>query len=148
MLTGAEKPLTPAEDGGNLYIRPTLLETSEGYGIKETAYASEALLYVVTTQNLGKGLYASSEGKGIRLDACTDYIRAWPGGTGNYKLGANYGTVSVAKKPGYAMNLWLHKHDGEDYLSEAGAMNVWIIKEAQDGCKLFRLRKHRSEGVS
>jgi branched-chain amino acid aminotransferase len=36
------------------------------------------------------------------------------------------------------MSLWLHSHDGEDYLSEAGAMNVWIIKEAADGCEWFR----------
>lgn len=78
-------------DGENLYIRPTILETSESFGIKDDAYASDALLYVVTSMNLGKGLYASSEGKGIRLDACNQFIRAWPGGHGSYKLGANYG---------------------------------------------------------
>jgi branched-chain amino acid aminotransferase len=89
----AEKDLVPQHDGGNLYIRPTLIETSEGYGIKEDAFAAEALLYIVTTQNLGMGLYPSAEAveKGIRLDACKEYIRAWPGGTGSYKLGANYG---------------------------------------------------------
>lgn len=86
-----EADLVPSDDGGNLYIRPNLVETSESYGIKEDAYAAEALLYVVTTLNLGKGLYPSAEGKGIRLDACKEYIRAWPGGTGSYKLGANYG---------------------------------------------------------
>lgn len=83
--------------------------------------------------NLGKGLYASSEGKGIRLDACNQFIRAWPGGHGSYKLGANYGTVQVAKRPGFAMSLWLHGE--EDFVSEAGGMNVWVIKEADDGCK-------------
>lgn len=31
------------------------------------------------------------------------------------------------------MSLWLHGK--EDHISEAGAMNVWIIKEAQDGCE-------------
>jgi len=31
------------------------------------------------------------------------------------------------------MSLWLHGQ--EDYISEAGAMNVWIIKQAEDGCK-------------
>lgn len=92
-LIRPEHELVPANDGGNLYIRPTLLETSEGYGIKEDAFAAEALLYIVTTQNLGMGLYPSAEAveKGIRLDACKEYIRAWPGGTGSYKLGANYG---------------------------------------------------------
>ena len=31
------------------------------------------------------------------------------------------------------MSLWLHGQ--EDYISEAGAMNVWIIKQAEDGCE-------------
>lgn len=31
------------------------------------------------------------------------------------------------------MSLWLHGK--EDFISEAGAMNVWIIKQAQDGCE-------------
>jgi branched-chain amino acid aminotransferase len=43
------------------------------------------------------------------------------------------GTVGVAKKKGFHMSLWLHGQ--EDYISEAGAMNVWMIKEAQDGCE-------------
>nr|XP_018266046.1 branched-chain-amino-acid transaminase [Kwoniella dejecticola CBS 10117]OBR88204.1 branched-chain-amino-acid transaminase [Kwoniella dejecticola CBS 10117] len=133
-LMALETPLVPDTDGSNLYIRPTLLETSEGFGIKEDAFAGEALLYVVTTLNLGKGLYPSSEpeNKGIKLDACKEFIRAWPGGTGSYKLGANYaGTVNISKKPGYAMSLWLHGR--EDFISEAGAMNVFIVKEAADG---------------
>jgi branched-chain amino acid aminotransferase len=93
-LLALEAPLVPSFDGGNLYIRPTLIETGEAYGIKESPYASSALLYIVTTLNLGKGLYpsAEAEGKGIKLDACKEFIRAWPGGTGSYKLGANYGT--------------------------------------------------------
>jgi branched-chain amino acid aminotransferase len=31
------------------------------------------------------------------------------------------------------MSLWLHSYGKEDFISEAGAMNVWIIKEAKDG---------------
>ncbi|KAL7420622.1 branched-chain-amino-acid transaminase bat2 [Cryptotrichosporon argae] len=134
-LIALEAPLVPAYDGGNLYIRPTLLETSESFGIKDDAYAAEALLYIVTSVNLGQGLYKSADEDGIKLDACKNYIRAWPGGTGSYKLGANYGTVSVAKKPGFAMSLWLH--GAEDYISEAGAANCWIIKEAADGATEF-----------
>lgn len=33
------------------------------------------------------------------------------------------------------MSLWLHEDGKEDFISEAGAMNVWIIKEAKDGCE-------------
>ncbi|WVQ82786.1 hypothetical protein IAT38_004918 [Cryptococcus sp. DSM 104549] len=135
-LVSLESPIVPSTDGSSLYIRPTLLETSEGFGIKEDAFAADALLYVVTTLNLGLGLYSSADdgegkGKGLKLDACNELIRAWPGGTGSYKLGANYGTVNISKKPGYAMSLWLH--GDKDYISEAGAMNMWMIKEAADG---------------
>ncbi|WVR03017.1 hypothetical protein IAU60_000006 [Kwoniella sp. DSM 27419] len=124
-LVALEAPLVPNTDGTNLYLRPTLLETSEGFGIKEDAFAAEALLYVVTTLNLGLGLYPSAEGegKGVKLDACKEFIRAWPG------------TVNISKKPGYAMSLWLH--GDEDFISEAGAMNVFIIKEAKDGVLEF-----------
>ena len=43
------------------------------------------------------------------------------------------GPVSTAKKQGYAMSLWLHGK--EDYISEAGAMNMFVIKQADDGCE-------------
>ena len=90
--------MVPSEDGSSLYIRPTIIETSEAYGIKEDGYASSALMYIVTVLNLGKGLYHSAEKPelGLRLDACKDYIRAWPGGTGKYKIGANYGKSTVS----------------------------------------------------
>ena len=54
------------------------------------------------------------------------------------------GTVGVAKKKGFSMSLWLHGQ--EDYISEAGAMNVWIIKQAEDGCKsLPGLRRYLAD---
>lgn len=48
------------------------------------------------------------------------------------------GTVTIAKKPGFAMSLWVHSDGKEDFISEAGAMNVFIIKQAQDGCEFIR----------
>ena len=98
----SEAPLVPTDDGESLYIRPTIVETSEGFGIKTDAYASEALMYIVTTVNLGKALYSSAEGKGLKVDACKEYIRAWPGGTGSYKLGANYGELGFRLHFGFA----------------------------------------------
>lgn len=96
-------------------------------------------MYIVTSANLGKGLYSSADDNApsLRLDACKDLIRAWPGGHGSFKLGANYGTVSVAKKPGYQMSLWLHSDGNQYFISEAGAMNVFCIKEAADGVLEF-----------
>ena len=36
------------------------------------------------------------------------------------------------------MSLWLHGK--EDFISEAGAMNVFIIKQAPDGCESSRVK--------
>lgn len=48
------------------------------------------------------------------------------------------------------MSLWLHGQ--EDFISEAGAMNVFIIKEAEDGCELMpphaRQKPNLLEGLS
>ncbi len=87
----------PQEDGGNLYIRPNIVETSEGSVIQQNPTVEEALLYIVTTVNFGKKLYPSAESaeKGLKLDANKNFIRAWPGGTGSYKLGANYGGSEI-----------------------------------------------------
>ena len=38
------------------------------------------------------------------------------------------------------MSLWLHGK--EDYISEAGAMNMFIIKESADGCEWARSGLH------
>ncbi|WVQ85402.1 hypothetical protein IAT38_007567 [Cryptococcus sp. DSM 104549] len=131
-LVALEAPMVPNTDGSNLYLRPTLLETSPGSALRGND-TEAALLYVVTQLNSGTELYpsADSEEKAIKLGACKEYIRAWPGGTGSYKLGANYGPGMIANKPGYAMNLWLHGK--EDFISEAGGMNVFVIIEAPDG---------------
>lgn len=107
----SEAPLVPGEDGGNLYIRPNIVETSEGSVIQQAPLVEEALLFIVTSANFGKKLYPSAESpeQGLRLDANTNYIRAWPGGTGSYKLGANYG--------GFPVRL-VHKADQQD-------LSVW-----------------------
>ncbi|RXK37389.1 branched-chain-amino-acid transaminase [Tremella mesenterica] len=134
-LVALEAPIVPNEDGTNLYIRPTLIDASSSFGLREDGLASEAMLYVATGINVGTKIYPSADGKGLKLNTSSDFIRAWPGGTGSYKLGANYGEskrpVHIAKQPGYAMSLWLH--GDRDYISEAGGMNIFVIKQASDG---------------
>ena len=80
------------------------------------------------------GPYIRDEaGKGISLLAMSDQVRAWPGGTGGYKLGLNYAPGFVAQRAaaalGYQQLLWLL---GET-VAEAGAMNVFAVFERADG---------------
>lgn len=70
---------------------------------------------------------------GISLLAMSDQVRAWPGGTGGFKLGLNYAPGFVAQRAaaamGYQQLLWLL---GET-VAEAGAMNVFAVFERPDG---------------
>lgn len=62
-------------------------------------------------------------------------MRAWPGGVGQYKLGANYGPaircqVDAAKR-GYQQILWLFGE--EHWLTEVGTMNLFVALKRSDG---------------
>lgn len=63
-----------------------------------------------------------------------DTIRAWPGGFGYAKVGANYGPSFAshceAQRAGFDQILWLFGQDGE--VTEAGASNFFaVVKDAQ-----------------
>lgn len=78
---------------------------------------STALLFVICSP---VGPYYKGGFKPVKLLATTEFVRAYPGGTGGYKLGANYGPSVVpqvqAAKQGYDQILWLAGED--DQLTE------------------------------
>lgn len=62
-------------------------------------------------------------------------MRAWPGGTGGYKLGSNYAGGVVPQQQaaalGYQQILWLYGPDHE--LTEVGTMNLFVVLEDANG---------------
>lgn len=93
-----------------------------------------ALLYVIACP---VGPYYPSGFKAVSLEA-TDYaVRAWPGGVGDRKLGANYAPCIVpqlqAAKRGFHQNLWLF--GDEEYVTEAGTMNFFAAVKSKAGTK-------------
>ncbi|KAI9827534.1 MAG: hypothetical protein M1832_004884 [Thelocarpon impressellum] len=94
-----------------------------------------ALLYVIACP---VGPYYPTGFKAVSLEA-TDYaVRAWPGGVGANKLGANYAPCIVpqleAAKRGFHQNLWLFGE--ESYVTEVGTMNFFAaIKDKETGRK-------------
>lgn len=119
----------PDKEGYSLYLRPTLIGTQPSLGVGET---KEALLFVIMSP---VGPYYSSGVKPVALEANPERVRAWPGGTGNAKLGANYGPCILpqreAAKKGYQQNLWLF--GDEHYLTEVGTMNLFVVLKKDDG---------------
>lgn len=94
-----------------------------------------ALLFVIASP---VGPYYPTGFKAISLEA-TDYaVRAWPGGVGDKKLGANYAPCILpqleAASRGFQQNLWLFGE--EEYVTEVGTMNLFIaIKNKETGQK-------------
>lgn len=66
-------------------------------------------------------------------------VRAWPGGVGNNKIGANYASCIVpqmeAGAKGFHQNLWLFKEGDEEYVTEVGTMNLFCAMKTRDGQK-------------
>lgn len=90
-----------------------------------------ALLYVICCP---VGPYYATGFKAVTLEA-TDYaIRAWPGGVGDKKLGANYAPCIVpqmqAASRGCQQNLWLF--GDEQYITEVGTMNIFLAVRNPD----------------
>ena len=115
-----------------MYIRPTMIGTTSGLGV---GTPNKALLYVITSP---VGPYYKTGFKAVKLEA-TDYAtRAWPGGVGDKKLGANYAPCILpqlqAAERGYQQNLWLF--GPEKNITEVGTMNVFFaFKDSATGKK-------------
>ncbi|KAI9634853.1 putative branched-chain-amino-acid aminotransferase 2 [Dioszegia hungarica] len=128
-LVMVDKDWIPQDKGFSLYIRPTLIATQKALGVGPS---SDALLFVICCP---VGPYYASGFKPVQLLATTKYVRATPGGTGSYKLGANYAPGIVPQKEamaeGYSQNLWLL--GDEHALTEVGTMNLFVAFKQADG---------------
>ena len=117
------KFLPPDQPGEYLYLRPTLIGTHGGIGVQTP---KEALLFIFASF-----VPEISEPKhGMRLVASAlNEVRAWPGGHGYAKVGANYAptltTLQAAHEKGYDQVLWLFGPEGR--ITEAGGSNFFIL---------------------
>ncbi|KAE8146113.1 aminotransferase [Aspergillus avenaceus] len=127
------------QPGRFLYLRPTLIGSGPHLGIQTP---KEALLFIVAVpwpdpSQLKKPGQAGKPGLKL-LASAPDTIRAWPGGFGNAKLGANYGPSLVAhgkaQAVGFDQVLWLFGEDRQ--VTEAGASNFFVVWENKDTGKL------------
>ncbi|KAK1451421.1 branched-chain amino acid aminotransferase [Colletotrichum melonis] len=125
----ADRWLPEEQSGGFLYVRPTIIGTSPQLGVQAP---KEAILFIVLAYMPrldvppgGMRLYSSPK----------DAVRAWVGGFGYAKIGANYGpsvlVLQEAADKGYHQVLWLYGEDGE--CTEAGGCNFFVVWVRKDG---------------
>ncbi|XP_053798751.1 branched-chain-amino-acid aminotransferase, cytosolic isoform X2 [Vidua macroura] len=129
-LVEVEQEWVPYSTSASLYIRPTLVGTEPSLGVKKP---TKALLYVILSP-VGP-YFASGSFNPISLWADPKYVRAWKGGTGDCKVGGNYGSALYAQQEalefGCQQVLWLY---GEDHqITEVGTMNLFLYWINEDG---------------
>ena len=117
-----ESRFIPNQRGYSLYLRPTMIGTQKTLGVSAPG---SAMLFVIASP---VGPYYPTGFKAVSLEA-TDYaVRAWPGGVGDKKLGANYAPgilpQMAAASRGLQQNLWLFGE--EEYVTEVGTMNMFV----------------------
>nr|XP_023672487.1 branched-chain-amino-acid aminotransferase, cytosolic isoform X1 [Paramormyrops kingsleyae] len=128
-LVKIDQDWVPRSDSASLYIRPTFIGTESSLGVKKP---TSALLFVILSP---VGSYFSTGIKPVSLWADTKYVRAWKGGTGDCKLGGNYGATIYAQYEaadlGCQQVLWLYGDDLQ--ITEVGTMNIFIYWTNEDG---------------
>ncbi|KAL4892307.1 branched-chain amino acid aminotransferase II, partial [Aspergillus ambiguus] len=129
VLCATDAPKWLPNPESTLYIRPSLIGTEHGLGYSA---AHKALLFIVLAMwplpTNEKHLHLVTNDK--------NEVRAWPGGTGSQKLGANYAlglsADQRAKANGADQVLWLFGSNKE--VTEAGASNFFVLwREASSG---------------
>ncbi|CAD5120895.1 DgyrCDS9447 [Dimorphilus gyrociliatus] len=122
-LISIDRDWVPNSQSSTLYIRPSMIATEPCIGI---GFSNQTKLFVITGP---VGAYYQTGLKPVSLLADPQFVRAFEGGTGYYKMGCNYApTIQIQLN---ALNdhncqqvLWLYGPERE--LTEVGTMNIFI----------------------
>jgi branched-chain amino acid aminotransferase len=116
------------ESPNALYIRPTMIATQRGLGVKaSTEYAFFIIIGPV-------GSYFAGGINPLRLRVEQKFVRSAEGGTGFAKTGGNYSAALLpirdAQAAGYDNIIWLDAKTRQ-YVEEMGAMNIMFVYDDQ-----------------
>ncbi len=122
-LLTIEQDWIPRSKGATLYIRPTMIATEAGLGVRP---AKEYLLYIILSP---VGAYYPEGFNPVKIYVTDKYVRAVPGGVGDVKTAGNYAASIMAaveaQAQGYTQVLWLDAVERR-YVEEVGTMNIFF----------------------
>jgi branched-chain amino acid aminotransferase len=128
----APKWLPRTEPRSCLYVRPLLMGRDASIGVRLPQSAMLCVMLIAWRAGPARAVAAGPESlAGSRLLASDPNrgVRAFPGGTGAAKVGANYAPTLVqqrrALEAGYDQVLWLFGPEGQ--VTEASGANVFFI---------------------
>jgi len=132
-LVRADKDWVPKKIGESLYIRPFMIATEVGLGVRPS---NKALFSVIATP---AAAYFSAA-KAVTVWISTEYVRAALGGTGEAKCGGNYAASLLAQQQaaqqGCDQVVWLDAQERR-WVEEMGGMNLYFVKGRGKDATIF-----------
>lgn len=132
-LIQQEKDWVPPNVGESLYLRPLMLATEAGLGVRP---AKEYLFLLFGSPS---GAYFPKGIKPVTVWISRDYVRAAPGGTGHTKCAGNYAASLIAQRQanleGCDQVVWLDAKERR-YIEEMGGMNLFFVYQNGERTKL------------
>jgi branched-chain amino acid aminotransferase len=123
-LVKQDSKWVPSKVGESLYLRPFMIATEVGLGVRPT---NKALFSVIATP---AAAYFNAS-KAVTVWISTEYVRAALGGTGEAKCGGNYAASLLAQqqaaKEGCDQVVWLDAKERR-WVEEMGGMNLYFVK--------------------
>lgn len=117
----------PDVPGLPLYIRPVIIGTEAGLGIRAS---NQYLLFVLLSPVAP--YFAGRETAGLRVLVQEEFVRASRGGTGAIKAAGNYGRsllgLSRAKEIGCDQVIWLDARE-RAWVEEMEGMNILFVRD-------------------
>jgi len=122
-LLAIEQDWIPQGQGTSLYIRPTMIATEAGLGVRP---ANRYLFFIILSP---VGAYYREGFNPVKIFVTDEYVRAVTGGVGNAKTAGNYAASIMAavkaQKKGFTQVLWLDAIERK-YIEEVGTMNIFF----------------------
>ena len=123
-LVSRDSGWVPSKVGESLYIRPFMIATEVGLGVRPSNKATYLLIATPA------GAYFDPS-KAVSVWISTEYVRAVQGGTGEAKCGGNYAASLVAQKAaakeGCDQVVWIDAKERK-WVEEMGGMNLYFVK--------------------
>ena len=132
-LVKQDRKWVPTHIGESLYIRPFMIATEIGLGVRPSNKAT----YMLIATPAGAYFNAS---EAVNVWISTEYVRAAIGGTGEAKCGGNYAASLVAQKQaatqGCDQVVWLDAIERR-WVEEMGGMNLYFIRGSGKGATII-----------
>jgi branched-chain amino acid aminotransferase len=123
-LVEADRDWVPGSVDESLYIRPFMISTEVGLGVRP----SNAYAYLLIASPAGP--YFKGGVHPVTVWLSTEYVRAAPGGTGEAKCAGNYAASLVAQADaatkGCDQVVWLDAIERR-WVEEMGGMNLYFV---------------------